>query len=139
MALAAGELATVPVDELAEGAQLDEQLPRQGVGIEAGEQAQGIAHRQKILQRGVLELDADAGTIVGAAWRAVKQDLAAVRGEDPLQQLYGGGLARPVRAEQAEAAAGGNGKVEPVHRLYPGKCLTRSTTSMMADMAPLLP
>jgi hypothetical protein len=31
-----------------------------GIGIEAGEQAQGIAHRQKILQRRVLELDADA-------------------------------------------------------------------------------
>ena len=123
LTLAAGELAAVPVDELAKGAQLDEQLPWQGVGIEAGEQAQGVAHRQKILQRRVLELDADAGAIVGAAGGAMKQDLAAVRGEDPLEQLYGGGLARPVRAEQAETATGGNGKAESVHRPDTGKVL----------------
>ena len=123
LTLAPRELATVPVDELAQGAQIDEQLPWQGIGVEAGEQTQGIAHRQEILQRRVLELDADAGAIIRAARGAVKQDPAAVRSEDPLQQLDGRGLARPVRAEQAETAAGGNGKAEPVHRLDAGEVL----------------
>ena len=118
-----GELATVPVDELAQGAQIDEQLPWQGIGVEAGEQAQGIAHRQEILQRRVLELDADAGAIIRAARGAVKQDLAAVRGEDPPAFLWSWSCP-PVRAEQAEAAAGGNGKLSPSTALTPGKCLT---------------
>ena len=125
LTLSAGELAAVSVDKLAEGAQLDEQLPRQGVGVEAGEQAQGVPYRQKILQRRVLKLDADARAVIGATGGAMKQDLATVRGEDPLQQLYGGGLARPVRTEQAKTAAGGDGKAEPVHRLHAGEVLDK--------------
>ena len=121
--LTAGELAAVPIDEFSQRTQLDELGLGQGGRVEAGEQPQGIAHRQEILQRRVLELDADARAVVGTAGGSVEQDLAAVRGEDPLQQLDGGGLARPVRAEQAETAAGGNGKAEPVHRLDAGEVL----------------
>src|SRR5690606_4677653 len=95
----------------------------QRMGVEAGKQAQGIAHSQKILQRSMLELDADAGAVIGAARGAMEQDLAAIRSEDSLQQLYGGGLACPVRAEQTETATGWNGKAEPVHRLDAGKVL----------------
>ena len=49
---------------------------------------------------------------------AQHQDLAAIRGVEPLADLYRGGFARPVGAEKAKALARVNLQVEAVHRYH---------------------
>jgi topoisomerase IA-like protein len=70
-----------------------------------------------------------------AARGAVKQDPAAVRGEDPSSGSMVVVLPAPFGPSRPKQLPAGMAKLSPSTALTPGKCLTRSTTSMMAAMA----
>ena len=103
--LAAGELAAVAPGELLERAQADDLIDVESRGVKSTEQRDALPHREKVLQRGLLEKD------TGFLAKAVAERLAAVthlaggRRQNPLHDLDGGGLAGAVGAQQPEAHA----------------------------------
>src|SRR5438067_1294705 len=113
--LAAGELAGVAPRELLQGAQADELIDLEPVGVEPPEQRDRLAHGEKVLQRGPLEENAGVLAKARAERLAAVAYLAGGRRQDPLHDLDGGGLAGAVRAEQAETDAFGHAERHAGH------------------------
>src|SRR5205823_7695918 len=113
--LAAGELAGVAPRELLQGAQADELIDLEPVGVEPAEQRDRLAHGEKVLQRGPLEENAGVLAKARAERLAAVAYLAGGRRQDPLHDLDGGGLAGAVRAEQAETDAFGHAERHAGH------------------------
>ena len=86
--------------------------------IQSVEQFHGFPHRQKLLQGGLLELDAGLLPEPVAQWLAAIANGASGGGQAALQHLDGGALAGPVRAEQAKASAGVELQADAVHGLH---------------------
>jgi len=77
-------------------------------GPEAGEQLQGLAHPDLVVQVAPLELDPDPLAQLVPVPPGVEPehaDAAPVGGAQPLDQLNGGGLAGPVGADDPEDLA----------------------------------
>ena len=72
MLLAPGELAAVTVGELLERAQADDLLDVEAVRVQAAKQRDALAHREEVLQRGLLEQN------TGLLPKARSERLAAV-------------------------------------------------------------
>jgi len=105
LALAAGQLAVIAVEELFQVAGLDQLLDRRAVVVQRVEEAEVLAHGQEILQRGVLELDADPLAVVRVQRAAAVADFARRGPHQPFEHFHGGALAGTVGPEQAQAAA----------------------------------
>lgn len=95
--------------------------------VETLEHFQGFADRYVVLQRGILELYAGFFAEPFARRCAVIPDLATRGWRNPLHDLDGGGLAGPIRPEQAEANTFGDGEGDIVHRQH---------TRILLDEAP---
>src|SRR5207245_9665083 len=108
--LAAGELAGVAPRELLQGAQADELIDFEPVGVEPAEPRERLARGETVLQRGPQEENAGVLAKARAERLAAVAYLAGGRRPDPLHDLDGGGLAGAVRAEQAETDAFGDRK-----------------------------
>ena len=120
LALAAGKLARVPVEELFEAAETDDLRHVHGPGIEVLEQPQGLAHGQEFLERRDLELDARFSPERRTHRRAFVQSGAGVASLDAFDDLDQRGLARAVRSEQTEADALPDRQADVVHSAHAG-------------------
>jgi hypothetical protein len=121
--LAAGQLGEGGVPPVAEPEPLD-QLVRVGRGpVERGVQAQRLADPELVRQLAVLQLDPDQFaqlTVVALGVQAEYADPAAVRCAQAHDAFHGGGLAGPVRPEDAEDLPALNGERHVVDRdLWP--------------------
>ena len=99
---AAGELEHPIVAPVVEADQVDHLVHRPGVRVVTGVHPDRLGHGEVEVNPGGLQDDADTALQPGpVAARILAQDadLAAVPGAVPLENLDGGGLARPVRAE----------------------------------------
>jgi len=99
---AAGELEHPVVAPVVEADQVDHLVHRPGVRVVTGVHPDRLGHGEVEVNPGGLQDDADPALQPGpVAARILAQDadLAAVPGAVPLENLDGGGLARPVRAE----------------------------------------
>ena len=95
----------------------------------AAKQAQRLFYRELFRKLRLLELNADAlAKFVGAGApvQAEQLDCAFVGLGESLADFDGGGLPCPVRTKQAEALAGRDLEVEPVHGLHVGKRLPQA-------------
>src|SRR5882762_3353701 len=95
-------------------------VDRVGATVERAEQRDRLGHGEFVGELRLLQLNAESlaqGAPFGAVAPRCAQhlDLAAVRWCQAFQDFDGGGLARSIRSEQAEALAGGDGQVEPRH------------------------
>src|SRR4029077_6864715 len=100
--------------------QVEHLVHRVGVLVQAVEQRHRLANRQLLGELGYNQLDAEA-LAQGVSARAVVPvhaqdfDVARVGQREAFENFDGRGLAGAVRAQQAEALAGRDGEVEPVH------------------------
>ena len=93
---------------------------RLGHAVQVGVEAQVLLPRQVVVQRGVLEHQADvAAHGVPFGGDVVTRDPGGARSRvrQGAQDLDRGGLARPVRAEEAEGLSGGYLEVDAAHGL----------------------
>ena len=118
--LAAGELAVVAVGDLLERAGPDQLVDVAPARVQAREQGERLAHRQEVLERRLLELDAGLRAKLRAERLAAIQHLAGRRLRDALHHLDGRGLAGAVRAEQPEALSFGDRERNAVDGAHAG-------------------
>src|SRR5690606_36971843 len=119
--LAAGERAYPRAALLLELDQCDHVLDIAAMPVETAEELEGLVHRDLLGELGLVQLDAEAlAQVMGMAAPAEAEhfDLSGIGRGEPLTDLDGGGLPRAVRAEEAKAFTGVDGKVEAVHRHY---------------------
>src|SRR5262249_19179987 len=87
--------------------------------VEAAEQLEGLEDRHLLLELRFLKLDAQAlaQRPIGAPGPALAEDphLAGVRAVQALEDLDRGGLARTIRAQQAEALTAPDLEIDAVH------------------------
>lgn len=133
LALPAGEFAIVAIEQLFQRADLNHLVEIRRFFVEIVEQAQRLAHREEILQRGGLELDAHLLLEVSAARYTAIEHLTRTGRDDTLHDLDGGGFPRAIGPQNAEADPSGMAKLTPSTAITPGYCLRRLRTSMMGD------
>lgn len=114
LALAAGQLAGVTVEVFTQAANVHQFLQRQAAGVQAAEELEVFAHGEEILQRRRLELDARLIAETRALRFTLVQDVAGGGFGDALHHFNGGGLARPVGPQQAEADALAHGEIHAI-------------------------
>ena len=113
--LATRELAVVTVLQLFQRADADDLVDVCAARVEVPEEQQAFAHREEFLQRRLLELDAGFLAKASTGGLAAIQHFARRRGQNALDHLDRGGLARAIGTEQAEAAALLDGERHAVH------------------------
>jgi len=102
--------------------------------VEATEQPDGLLDGELLGELRVLQLNAQTLTQRASARpprppHPEDLDLAPVGGGEPLENLDGGRLPRPVRPQQAEALARVDGEVEPRDRYDVGVSLSEAGTT----------
>src|SRR5690242_6770823 len=103
--LAAGELGEPGVRLSGQAPALEQLVPVGRVRVERGVQLERLAYLQLLLELGLLQLHADPlvqPAAVGQRVQAQDPHLAAVPPAQPLHAFHRGGLARAVRAQDAE-------------------------------------
>ena len=116
--LAAGQLAEPGVTLARQPPAVQELTPVGGVRVERRVQFQGLADLELVLQLGLLELHADPlvqPVTVGLRVQPEDPDLAGVTPPQALHAFHRGGLARAVRAEDAEDLSPLDVEGDPVH------------------------
>ena len=87
--------------------------------VETAEQPKRLFDRQLLGELGLLQLHAEPLAQLGAVGLPAQSqqfDRPGVGLEQPLADLDGGGLPRPVRSQQSEALARARLEIDPVHR-----------------------
>ncbi len=118
--LPTGQFARVAVEDIAEGAGLDQGVALIRAAVEPVKEFEGLSDRQEILQSRALELY--AGLLVKLAPHrfAAKVHLAGSRGDDAFHHLDSRCLAGAIRAEKADALSGFDGERYPVDGAHAG-------------------